>query len=192
MLVYPAPSSRKGDWTPRWIENEDVHFKSDDGTRLHGWFVPHPNPRYTILYSHGNSEHVGNQVNMLLRLESMLEATVFVYDYRGYGQSAGKPTERGLIADGLAAHRWLAERVGVPLQDVVVMGRSLGGGVSVAVAAEQGCKALVLDATFSRMVDAASHKFPWLPVKTMMRDRYDSLARIEQFDRPDLSKPSSQ
>ncbi len=183
-LVYPAPSTTKGDWSPRWIENEDVTFASVGGTRLHGWFVPHPTPKHVILYSHGNSEHVGNQVNQLLRLQSMLDATVFVYDYRGYGRSGGRPTERGLIADGLAAHKWLLDRTGLAPDDVVLMGRSLGGGVSVAVAAQRGAKALVLDATFPRMVDAAAHNYPWLPVRTLMRDRYDSLARIEQYHGP--------
>lgn len=184
LLVYPAPSANDGDWDPRWIENEEVWFNSADGTRLHGWFVPHEQPKHVILYSHGNSEHVGNQVNTLLRLQSLLDATVFVYDYRGYGKSEGKPTEAGLIADGLAAQQWLSMRAGMSISDIVLMGRSLGGGVSVAVAAERGAKALVLDATFSRMVDAASYNYPWLPVKTMMRDRYDSLSRIEDYYGP--------
>ncbi|WP_197528895.1 alpha/beta hydrolase [Aeoliella mucimassa] len=184
LLVYPAPSRSKGDWSPRWIENEDVWFDSADGTKLHGWYVPHPEPKHVILYSHGNNEHVGNQVNQLLRLQSMLDATVLVYDYRGYGKSAGRPTEKGLIADGLAAHQWLLDRTGLAAHDVVLIGRSLGGGVSVAIAAERGAKALVLDATFPRMVDAASYNYPWLPVKTLMLDRYDSLSRITQYHGP--------
>lgn len=184
LLVYPAPAKSKGDWDPKWIEQEDVWFESADGTLLHGWFVPHPKPKQVILYSHGNSEHVGNQVNLLLRLQSMLDATVLVYDYRGYGKSKGRPTEQGLVADGLAAHKWLLARTGASADDVLVMGRSLGGGVSVAVAAERGAKALILDATFPRMVDAASYHYPWLPVKTLMLDRYDSLSRIEAYEGP--------
>lgn len=184
LLVYPAPARDKGDWSPKWIENEDVWFESADGAKLHGWFVPHAEAKQVILYSHGNSEHVGNQVNQLLRLQSMLDATVFVYDYRGYGKSEGRPNEPGLIADGLAAHQWLMDRTGLSPQQITLMGRSLGGGVSVAIAAERGAKALLVDATFPRMVDAASYNFPWLPVKTLMRDRYDSLSRIEQYAGP--------
>lgn len=184
LLVYPSPSNATGDWSPRWIENEDVWFESADGTKLHGWFVPHPEPKHVILYSHGNNEHVGNQVNQLLRLQSMLDATVFVYDYRGYGKSQGRPTEKGLIADGLAAHHWLLNRTGARAEDVILMGRSLGGGISVAIAAERSAKAVVLHATFPRMVDAASYNYPWLPVKTLMRDRYDSLSRVQQYEGP--------
>ncbi|MCO6046794.1 alpha/beta hydrolase [Aeoliella sp. ICT_H6.2] len=184
LLVYPSPSTSTGDWSPKWIENEDVFFPSADGTELHGWFVPHPEPKHVILYSHGNNEHVGNQVNQLLRLQSMLDATVFVYDYRGYGKSKGRPTEKGLIADGLAAHEWLLKRTGMAADDVILMGRSLGGGISVAIAAERSAKAVVLHATFPRMVDAASYNYPWLPVKTLMRDRYDSLERIQRYEGP--------
>lgn len=166
------------------MDKEDVWFESSDGVRLHGWFAPHPKPRHVILYSHGNNEHVGHQVNTVLRLQAMLDATVLVYDYRGYGYSEGIPSETGLISDGLAAQQWLAERTGLLPEDLVLVGRSLGGGVSVAVAAERGARALVLDATFSRMIDAACYNYPWLPVKLFMRDRYDSLARIEQYHGP--------
>ncbi len=175
---------KSGDWDPKWIDKEDVWFESGDGTRLFGWFVSHPKPRHVILYSHGNNEHVGNQVNTLLRLQSTLDATVLVYDYRGYGKSEGKPTEEGLIADGLAAQQWLSERTGLPLSEILLMGRSLGGCVSVAMAVKQPCKALLLDATSSSMVDAASYNYPWLPVKTVMRDRFDSVARVKDYAGP--------
>lgn len=183
-LVYPAPSRKRGDWEPRWLDNEDVWFPSVDGTKLHGWYVPHPEPRHVILYAHGNGEHVGNQVNVVLRLQATLSASVFVYDYRGYGQSKGRPTESGLIADGLAAQQWLAERTGMLPEDLVLMGRSLGGGVSIAVAAERGARAVIVEATFSRMVDAARYNYPWLPVRMFMRDRYDSISRLARFNGP--------
>ena len=73
-----------------------------------------------------------------MRLQQYLRATVFVYDYRGYGRSRGNPIERGCVADGMAAQRWLAEREGVNCEDITIIGRSLGGGVAVAMAAEQG------------------------------------------------------
>jgi fermentation-respiration switch protein FrsA (DUF1100 family) len=117
-------------------------------------------------------------------LQSQLGATVFVYDYRGYGRSRGKPTERGCVADGMAAQRWLADREGVNTDDIVLMGRSIGGGVSVAAAAEQGARALVLEATFSRMTDAAANLYPWLPVRLVMSNRYNSIKRMQKFSGP--------
>jgi len=122
--------------------------------------VPNADAKRLIVYAHGNGEHVADQASLVFRLQSHLQATVFVYDYRGYGRSRGKPTERGCVADGMAAQRWLADREGVSTEDIVLMGRSIGGGVSVAAAAEQGACALVLEATFSRMTDAAASLYP--------------------------------
>jgi fermentation-respiration switch protein FrsA (DUF1100 family) len=136
------------------------------------------------LYCHGNGEHVADQANLVFRLQAHLAATVFVFDYRGYGRSRGKPQERGCIADGMAAQRWLAERESIETSDIVVIGRSIGGGVGVAIAAEQGARALVLENTFSKMTDAAAHLYPWLPVRLVMSNRYNSVRRIKNFHGP--------
>lgn len=183
-LVYPVPSRERGDWRPRWLRPQNVWFRASDETKLHGWYVPHADPRRLIVYCHGNGEHVADQANLVFRLQSHLQATVFVFDYRGYGRSRGKPFERGCIADGLAAQRWLADKEGVATDDIVMMGRSIGGAVAVAVAAEQGAHALVLENTFSRMTDAAASLYPWLPVRLVMRNRYNSLRRIEKYHGP--------
>jgi fermentation-respiration switch protein FrsA (DUF1100 family) len=183
-LVYPRPSRERGDWRPRLLRPQNVWFRSADNTKLHGWYIPNPDARRLIVYSHGNGEHVADQANLVFRLQAHLSATVFVYDYRGYGRSRGKPGERGCVADGMAAQRWLAEREGVDTNDIVVMGRSIGGGVAVAAAAEQGARALILEATFSRMTDAAAALYPYLPVRIFMSNRYNSMKRIQKFEGP--------
>jgi fermentation-respiration switch protein FrsA (DUF1100 family) len=183
-LVYPIPSRERGDWRPRWLRPQNVWFRAADNTKLHGWYIPAPDATRLIVYCHGNGEHVADQANLVFRLQSYLSATVFIFDYRGYGRSRGKPIERGCIADGLAAQRWLAERERVDTSDIVVVGRSIGGGVAVAMAAEQGARALILENTFSSMTDAAAHLYPWLPVRLVMRNRYNSLRRIPSYFGP--------
>lgn len=183
-LVYPIPSRERGEWRPRWLRPQNVWFRSSDNTKLHGWYVPSRDARRLVVYCHGNGEHVADQANLVFRLQSHLDATVFVFDYRGYGKSRGKPAERGCVADGLAAQRWLAEKEGVSTDDIVVMGRSIGGGVAVAAAAEQGARALVLENTFSKMTDAAASMYPWLPVRLVMKNRYNSLRRIKHYCGP--------
>jgi len=91
-----------------------------------------------------------------------------------------------VIADGLAAQRWLAERTRRQPADVVLVGRSLGGAVATALAAEQGAAALVLQSTFTRLTDAAASHYPWLPVHWLMRNRYDSLGRLTDYAGPVL------
>ena len=183
-LVYPIPPLGRGDWQPQGLAFEDVQFEADDGTKLHGWFVPHPHAKRAIVYFHGNGESVGDNADLVAYLSDALEAAVFIFDYRGYGHSAGSPYEAGCIADGLAAQRWLANRLGKQPNELVLMGSSLGSGVAVAVAAQQGAQALVLRNAFSRMTDVAAFHYPWLPVGLVMCNRYDSVVRIKHYDGP--------
>jgi fermentation-respiration switch protein FrsA (DUF1100 family) len=185
-LVYPAPERTAGDWICAAYDHQDVEFESADGTRLHGWLFEHPDPKQVVLYFHGNGEHVAFNGDLMDELRDELDATVMVFDYRGYGKSEGKPNEAGVIADGMAAQQWLAKRTGVPTSEIVLMGRSLGGGVAIASAEKLGAKALVLQSTFATMVDAAAVHYPWLPVKLLMRNRYDSIGRIAAHDGPVL------
>ena len=118
-LVYPRPSRERGDWRPRWLRPQNVWFRSADNTKLHGWYMPHAEPKRLVVYCHGNGEHVADQANLMFRLQSHLQATLFVFDYRGYGRSRGKPYEKGCIADGMAAQRWLARKEGVANEDII-------------------------------------------------------------------------
>jgi fermentation-respiration switch protein FrsA (DUF1100 family) len=183
-LVYPAPPVERGDWHPAGLVHEDVQFQSADGTKLHGWFVPRPNAKRAILYCHGNAEQVGDLADLVAHLRDTLQASVFVFDYRGYGHSEGRPDEAGCIADGRAAQNWLANKLGVRPNQIVLMGRSLGGGVAVALAAEEGAQAVVLENAFPTVLDVAASHFPWLPVRWLMDNRYDSVARIQHYHGP--------
>jgi fermentation-respiration switch protein FrsA (DUF1100 family) len=183
-LVYPAPPRTAGDWKATWLPHEDVWFQSADGTKLHGWFVPHEKPKRAILYCHGNGEHVAFNAELAAQLRDALDASVFLFDYRGYGKSEGRPSEAGCIADGRAAQRWLAHRLGIRPSEVILMGRSLGGAVAIALASEEGAQALIVETAFSTMPDVAAALYPWLPVRWVMDNRYDSLTRIKQYSGP--------
>lgn len=182
-LVYPVPPLNRSDWSVPG-DHEDVEFASADGVPLHGWFYDHASPKHAILYCHGNGAQVADRHELMLQLRERYDAAVFVFDYRGYGKSGGKPYEAGVVADGIAAAEWLARRTERRVDELVVIGVSLGGGVATAVAAERGAGALVLQSTFTRITDAAAVRFPWLPVHWLMRNRYDSLARLKRYDGP--------
>ncbi|MCG8449195.1 MAG: alpha/beta hydrolase [Pirellulales bacterium] len=183
-LVFPAPPRGAADWNPTDLSFEDVFFSAADGTRLHGWYVPHPEPRAEVLYCHGNGEHVALLAKRLQILNERIGVSVFAWDYRGYGKSAGKPHETNVIPDARAAQLWLANRVDGKAEDLVILGRSLGGAVTVALAAEFPVRGLVLDRTFSRLTDAAAHNFPWLPLRFFMRNRFSSVERIRNYHGP--------
>ncbi len=183
-IVYPAPKYPVGDWKTTAFEFEDANFSASDGTALHGWFVENAQPRATLLYFHGNGENVSHLADVLQRLNREYQLNVFAFDYRGYGRSAGKPNERGIRMDARAALEWLNTRTNTEPEDVIFFGKSIGGGVAVELASEKGCKALVLENTFSSMLDAASVHYPWIPVRWLMRNRYMSIEKIAKCPQP--------
>jgi fermentation-respiration switch protein FrsA (DUF1100 family) len=185
-LVYPIPPLSWGDWRPKGFEYEDVTFTSADGTKLHGWFVPNPNATRTVLYCHGNGEDVALVGELAAHLSNVLQASVFIFDYRGYGRSQGHPNEAGCIADGYAAQKWLAQRMGIEPDEIVIIGRSLVSAVAIALAADNGARALVLECAFPNMRDLAALHYPWLPVRWVMKNRYDSMSRIQRYHGPIL------
>ena len=186
MLLYPAPKFPEGDWDAAYLPHEDVQFTSPDGTKLHGWLVEHPQPRAVLLYLHGNGDCVGYLGPYLQQLRDNHQLTIFAFDYRGYGKSEGSPNEQGILEDSHAAQMWLAERLKIKPTDIVLMGRSLGGGVAVDLAANNGARGLILQSTFTSLPDAAACLYPWAPVRLLMKNRYDSLSKISRYDGPVL------
>ena len=182
-LIFPAPRYPTGDWQHGL---EDVYFQSADGTELHGLFLEHENPDVHILFCHGNGEHVAYTCDLLESYHDDMNATVFSFDYRGYGRSAGKPHEQGVLEDSHAAHQWLAKRLGIRPDEIVLIGRSLGGAVAVDLATTNGARALVIERSFSKMPDVAARLYPYLPIRLLMRTQFDSASKIGSFHGPIL------
>ncbi|MCO6456169.1 MAG: alpha/beta hydrolase [Pirellulaceae bacterium] len=185
-LVYPGWRRTDGDWQPAGLDYRQVDFRSADGTPLVGWYLPHENPAAYVLYCHGNGDIVADCAWALDELRRDADVAVFVFDYRGYGRSAGRPDEPGVVADAEAALQWLCQTEGLKPEDVVLMGRSLGAAVAIQLAARHGARGLVLERTFTSMPDVAAHLFPWLPVRWLMRNRYHSLQYVGQYPGPVL------
>ena len=182
-LIYFPSIYPDGFWDPPGLEFEDAWFETPDGTKLHGWYVPHENPRAVVLFAHGNAGNLSHRYDLLQSLHE-LGVSVMIFDYRGYGRSEGSPSEAGILADARTARHWLAERAGVKQSDIVLMGESLGGGVMVDLAARDGARALVLENTFTSLPDVAAYHYPWLPVKLLMRTRLNSAVKIADYRGP--------
>jgi len=182
-VVFHPSRYPEGDWQPRGLNFEDAWFKSADGTRLHGWFVEDEHPRAVVLFCHGNGGNVANWADELRVLHDRVGVTAMLFDYRGYGRSDGVPTEEGVLADARAARRWLANRVGIPESEIVVMGRSLGGAVAVDLATD-GARGLVIESTFTSMPAVGHAMFPWLPMRSVMQTQFDSISKIGKYHGP--------
>ena len=191
VLIYPGAPASRGNYSPSF-EFEDVWFSSADGTKLHGWLLPHKDgledsERY-VLFCHGNGENVAMSSDYVARvMGETLNANVFVFDYRGYGKSAGAPFEQGLIEDTEAAMDWICKRFSIAPTDVIVDGFSLGGGPATHVATKMGCRGLILQRTYSSMPDVAASKYPFVPVHWLMRNRFESAKKIAGYTGPLLS-----
>lgn len=187
-LIFFPSKYPQGVWKPfstgTGIDFEDIDFQSADGTKLHGWYLPHENPSEVILFCHGNGGNITDRALPAKRLHDELNASVFVFDYRGYGKSEGKPSEHGVLADARAARNYLAKREGIKTDEIVLLGRSLGGAVAVDLAAKDGAKALLLQSTFTSIPDVAAFHYPWLPVRWLLRTRFNSLKKIRSYDGP--------
>jgi fermentation-respiration switch protein FrsA (DUF1100 family) len=183
-LVYIPPERRDATLEAQSLGAEEVRFPSVDGTKLHGWLFSHENAQFAIVYFHGNGEDADHNLEWAARLRDRLQATVFVFDYRGYGHSEGHPAEAGVISDGIAAQRWLADRLKINTSDIVLYGRSLGGGVAIAAAEQLGARAIIAHGTFANMVDVAASRYPFMPVHTLMRNPFRSVPRIAHYQGP--------
>jgi len=185
-LVFQPEPYPTGNWYPDGLVFEDAWFESTDGAKLHGWFVPHDRPRAVVLVAHGNAGNVSHRAGWLRRLHDDHQLTVLAFDYRGYGRSEGKPSEQGLIDDARAARRWLAQRTGVAETEIVLLGRSLGGGVAVQLAANDGARGLILESTFTSLPDVGAEHMSWMSPRTVMRNRFNSLEAITHYTGPVL------
>jgi len=183
LIFIPSPYP-EGDWQPVGLRFEDVQFSSADGTPLHGWYVPHEQARGAVLFCHGNAGNITHRAEILRRLHDVSRVTVFIFDYRGYGRSKGRPKEAGVLADARAARDWLSRREGAEPGRLILMGESIGGAVAVDLAADQGARGLILESTFTSLRDLAAYHFPWFPVRQLMRTRLDSLAKIKSYRGP--------
>jgi hypothetical protein len=160
-----------------------VETESADGLRLLAWHRPPPSDLAPILvYFHGNAGHIGHRAERVRRYVEAGFGAILV-EYRGYGGNPGRPTEVGLYADGRAALDFLAQRGAVP-ERLVFYGESLGSAVAVQMAAERGCGALVLEAPFTSIAAVAQSRYWMFPVRHLVRDKFDSLAKIRRISCP--------
>lgn len=158
---------------------EDVRIRTADGVEIAGWWVPGASQR-TVLFFHGNAGNVSGRLPTL-RLFHELGFGTLIVDYRGYGRSGGRPSERGTYRDAEAAWQWLTEYRGVPPGQVAVFGRSLGGAVAAWLAVRHRPGALIVESSFTSVPDLAAELYPFLPVRLLSRFRYPteaSLARV--------------
>lgn len=186
-FANPSVAIEKSQYSKRIRE---VDFEAIDGTRLNGWHVPAPQDRPTILYAHGNGGNIGDRWDILDAFVAQ-DFGFFMFDYRGFGKSGGKPSEEGLYKDIEAASYYL-ETQKVPVSEQIAVGASLGGAVVIDAATRLPFKAVAVHSTFTSAPAVAgiwkdNGRMEWLntvPVHRVMKQQYDSLSKIGQVKSP--------
>ena len=164
---------------------EDVFLTAEDGVKLHGWYLPRPGSDRVLLFLHGNAgniSHRGESIAVFHRLG----LNVLIFDYRGYGQSQGEPSERGLYQDAAAAWDYLIETRGFAGENIILFGRSLGGAVAARLASQVQAGGLILESTFSSARDVAGSLFPILSRLVLLRYGFDTSGYLKSVAGPVL------
>ena len=182
MIYYPA---RELEATPDNIglPFEEVIFKSGDGVKLCGWFVPSKRSRGIILFCHGNAGNISHRLETI-KIFNHLGMSTFIFDYRGYGKSEGKPSESGTYADAKSAMHWIIGKQNILPGEIIIFGRSLGGAVATRLAKEITPRALILESAFTSIPDVGAELYPWFPVRLLSRFKYDTAGYLREVKCP--------
>ncbi|MGC1866798.1 MAG: alpha/beta hydrolase [Pseudolabrys sp.] len=180
LMYFPDPT-RTPPVAAGLPQAEEVTLTSGDGEKLVTWYVAPKGAKPVIIYFHGNAGALNLRAG---RFKWLIEdgTGLLALAYRGYGGSTGKPSETGLISDGIAAYDFVLARF--PARNIVLWGESLGTGVAVAVAAEREIGAVILDAPFTSLADVGAAAYPFAPVRWLIKDPFHSDERIARLTAP--------
>lgn len=192
-VYFPDLPSRQVAATPAdvGLAFEAVRLSTSDGETLAGWFIPAPTARGTLLYLHGNGGNIGHRLDPITVFHR-LGLNIFIIDYRGYGDSTGKPSEEGTYQDALAAWKYLTQQERIMPERIVLFGESLGGSIATWLAARHTPAGLVIYASFTSVPELAQELYPMFPASWLVRYRYDTRAALDRVNCPVLIMHSSE
>jgi len=170
------------------LSHEDVRIRTEDGESIAGWFLqapaanatqptPLPADGRTLLFLHGNAGNISHRLDSLAYFHR-LGFAVLIIDYRGYGQSTGKPSVKGTLLDARAAWNWLLAQKNILPESIVIFGRSLGGAVAAGLAGEVSPGALIMESSFTRLYDVGKSLYPFMPVSLFLPQDYDTVVSL--------------
>jgi len=162
---------------------ESINIQTGDNETLHGWFIPAPEATGTVLFFHGNAGNISHRLAYLPMFQR-LKLNLFLFDYRGYGQSSGTPTETGTYTDALAAWHYLTQTRSIPPSEIMLYGESLGGAIAAWLATQKQGALLILASTFTSIPDMAQTIYPFLPVRWIARFEYNTVENLESINLP--------
>lgn len=187
LIYFPnIPGRLDGDWSPQGLPVQNVTLETEDGVKIHAWWIPAENADFTFLAFHGNAANIANRADAY-RFLHVLPVNVLAVEYRGYGKSEGTPGEVGLYLDAEAAMEYVRREHGVPARRVIAFGQSLGTAVAADVASRHDLGGLVLEAPFASARTMARRFYWFLPgLSLMLRSRFETGQKLQNVSAPVL------
>tara|TARA_B100000029_G_scaffold298478_1_gene291543 strand:- start:317 stop:1153 length:837 start_codon:yes stop_codon:yes gene_type:complete len=183
LLYHPGENNYFGDQLK--VEVEKVKIKTQDNIELLSWYHSKNIDSYkTILFLHGNAGSLENRIHKINHFKDM-NINFLLIAWRGFNGNKGKPTEKGLYEDARSAVAWLKSK-GIKENNIVIYGESLGTGVATEIAQKKNFAGVILESPFTSMIDAGKTKYPYLPVRLLLKDKYESNKKIKNIKSPIL------
>ncbi len=178
------PSREVGN-PPEFLSVENVYIETEDGEKLHAWWHQQKSDAKTVLFFHGNAGNLSGRINQM-KVFAELGLNALIVDYRGYGNSSGKIKEESdVYRDAKAAFNHLTKK-GIAEENIILWGRSLGGAVAIDLAQDKNIFALIVESSMYSGVEVAQHYYRYLPIKWMLKYRFESGKKIANIDVPKL------
>ena len=165
------------------LEFENVNIEIEGDTYIKGWYIPAADQKGVVLFCHSNYGNISYYLDAVFFINS-LGFSILIFDYRGYGQSRGSPSEKGTYADVRAAWSYLRYTRNIPAENIIVWGRSLGAAIAADLVVDYSPRALVMESGFSSFPAVAKDYFPYVPVQMIARYDYNNLEKIKHADCP--------
>ncbi|MCP4268955.1 MAG: alpha/beta hydrolase [Candidatus Brocadiaceae bacterium] len=192
LVFHPNRSNDSATPDAYGLEYDDVTFRTEDGLNLNGWFFQGKNATpddglHTLLWFHGNAGNLNRRLDNLKMLHDRVPVNVFIIDYREFGKSEGKVSEKGTYIDARAALAYLHSRKDVNNEKIIFYGRSLGSAVAVDLALKEKCCALILETPFTSIKEMGKELYPFLYIGlNFLKTKYDSLSKMKEINVPIL------
>ncbi|MGH1537920.1 MAG: alpha/beta hydrolase [Gammaproteobacteria bacterium] len=166
------------------LQYENLHLITEDYEHIHAWFIPAKTPATkTVLFFHGNAGNISHRLETI-KIYNNLGFNFLIFDYRGFGISTGKPSEQGTYLDADAAWLYLTKQKNLTAKDIIIAGRSLGGGVATELAKKVQPAMLILESTFTSMPEVSALHYPFMPTNLIVKHRYNTNKKLKDIDCP--------
>jgi len=187
LIFYPNIPGRALVATPEDIglPYENIEFVTEDNIRLHGWYIANQQAKGSLLFFHGNAGNISHRLDSI-KIFHRLQLNVFIIDYRGYGQSEGKTTEKGTYLDAQAAWNYLINTRGISEKQIIIFGRSLGASIASWLASKHAPAALIIESGFSSVPSMGQRLYPFLPIRWLAHYKYNTKHYVKNVSRPVL------